>query len=128
MTANTPMKLHICVTCRQGQPDTGDICAGETLYNEVVQRAQAFSGTIEVYPATCMANCERGCSASIAAEGKWSYLLARLSPELAGDLLTYAMAYAKSSTGSVMPSKRPESLSQIIAGRIPPFSLPQVLS
>ena len=128
MMASTPTKLHICVTCRQGQSGASDPCAGESLYREVALRAGVFPGTIEVYPATCLANCERGCSAAIAAEGKWSYLLGRLSPELASDLLVYAMAYAKSSTGSVMASKRPESLSQIITGRIPPSSLPQVLS
>lgn len=126
--ANTPTKLHICVTCRQGQPDTGGMCPGETLYNEIARQAPAFPADIEVLPVTCLANCAQGCSAAIAAEGKWSYLLAWLSPELASDLLVYALAYSKSSTGSVMPSKRPESLSRIIAGRIPPSSMPQVLT
>ncbi len=128
MAAYTHTTLHICVTCRLTARDNENRCAGQELYNAVMLRLRAFTAPIDVRPVTCLANCERGCGAAISGEGKWSYLLGRLTPELASDLLVYATAYSMSSTGTVMPSRRPASLSQIILGRVPPLEfLPEAL-
>ena len=68
---------------------------------------------------TCLSNCDHGCAAAISAPGKWTYLLGRLDPLLAPDLLAYAAAYAAAKTGTVLPSKRPASLARMVLGRVP---------
>ncbi len=55
--------------------------------------------------------------------GKWTYLLGRLAPEHALDLLAYGVAYAASANGTVLPSRRPASLQHIIMGRVPPMEV-----
>jgi predicted metal-binding protein len=52
--------------------------------------------------------------------GKWSYLLGNLDAAHAADLLTYAGSYIASATGTVLPSRRPASLREMVIGRLPP--------
>ncbi len=113
--------LHVCVTCRAGRPlAAGEPVAGQRFYDAVAEAlGQQASPAVRLLPVTCLAACEQGCTAAIAAPGKWSTLLGRLSPELAGDLLLYGAAYAASSRGAVLPSRRPASLARIVLGRMP---------
>jgi len=107
--------LDVCITCRDGEGGRlHDRLAGLLAADE--ERA------VELRAARCLANCEHGCSASLAAAGKWSYLLGGLTPDLAPDLLTYARSFAASASGVVMPSRRPASLATIVHGRIPPLA------
>ena len=110
-------RLIVCTTCRAGQP----LAEGETPPGALLHAAlQAQNnGHAEIAEATCMANCEQGCSAAIAMPGKWTYVLGRLSPELAADLLAFAAVYAASATGTVMPSRRPASLGRAVIARVP---------
>jgi predicted metal-binding protein len=74
---------------------------------------------VELREVSCLSLCEHGCAAAIAMPGKWRYLLGRLRPELAGDLLQYARLYAAHPTGTVLPSKRAASLARMVMGRVP---------
>ncbi len=109
--------FHICVTCRGGAPEHAP-AAGQALYDALAQ-ARPAEAALALRPAACLANCTRGCSAALAGPGKWTYLLGHLSPALAGDLLLYAATYAASATGTVMPSRRPASLRDVVIGRVP---------
>ncbi len=111
--------LHICTTCQPGSAEA-DPCPGQRLYDDAVALHDPAAGGVRVAAVICLANCERGCSASLSSPGKWSYLIGGLQPALAGDLLAYARAYAASATGTVLRSKRPASLAQVIVGRVPP--------
>jgi predicted metal-binding protein len=109
--ANT---LHVCVTC--GFPD--EPRPGLILHDRIA----ALMGEDEPFalkPVTCLALCGDGCSAAATAAGKWGYLLGRLSPDHADDLLAYARLYAAAPTGSVMPSRRAPSLRNVVIGRMP---------
>jgi len=75
--------------------------------------------SVDLREVACLANCERGCSAAITMPGKWTYLLGHLHEPDAADLLAYAAAYAASATGTVLPSRRPAALRNMIIGRIP---------
>jgi predicted metal-binding protein len=66
-----------------------------------------------------LASCEQGCAASVSMPGKWSYLLGRLSPAHAGDLVEYGAAYAASDNGTVWRSGRAASLRDAILARVP---------
>jgi predicted metal-binding protein len=92
---------------------------GRRLYDKVMELAAVRVEEVQVHPILCFANCERGCSAGIAASGKWSYLMGDLGPEHAADLLLYAQTYAKAKTGVVLPSKRPPSLEKTVIARFP---------
>ena len=113
----TPV-LHVCVTCRAGQPlAEGQTAPGRFMHSAVA--AHPDSGTVELREVSCLSVCGDGCAAAISLPGKWSYLLGNLHPELAGDLLAYARLYAAHPTGTVLPSKRAASLASMIKGRLP---------
>ena len=114
-------RLIVCTTCRAGLP----LAEGETPQGAVLHAALSgllaatSAPPVDLHAASCMANCEQGCSAAIAMPGKWTYVLGRLSPDLAEDLLRYAGVYAASATGTVMPSRRPASLARAVIARVP---------
>ncbi len=110
--------LHVCTACRAGQPlPEGATPAGRFLHSALA--AHPAADTVELREVTCLSLCDHGCAAAITTPGKWSYLLGRLDPALAGDLLDYAGSYARSTTGTIMPSRRAPSLARMILGRIP---------
>lgn len=111
--------LHVCTTCRAGLGrQEGIPVSGLVLHDRVVAYL-AGETAIDVQPVECLAVCNDGCAAAISMPGKWSYLLGRLTPDMAQDLVTFAHAYAFSRTGTVMPSRRPASLATMILGRVP---------
>ncbi|GBQ14021.1 DUF1636 family protein [Swaminathania salitolerans] len=105
--------IHVCTTCRAG---------GEDLHGTLARLAEGSEVTVE--GVRCLAACGQGCTASLSMPGKWSWLLGHLAPETASDLLVYARAYAASTSGTVMPSRRPESLRDVVLGRMPSFPAP----
>lgn len=111
--------LHVCTTCRTGLPlADGQVPPGRTMHDAVAALLPADSA-VELRSVECLSSCDHGCAAAISAPGKWTYLLGRLTPSLAPDLLIYAGTYAASRTGSVLPSRRPASLARMVLGRVP---------
>ncbi|MCB8879816.1 DUF1636 domain-containing protein [Acidisoma cellulosilytica] len=107
--------LHICITC--GHPD--EPRPGLTLH-DLVASLMTEDEPFTLRAVKCLARCGEGCSLAVTAPGKWGYLLSRLTPDLAADILTYARAYAAHETGALLPSRRPESLRHnVVVGRIP---------
>ena len=110
--------LHVCTTCRAGLPlAEGQIPPGRRMHDAVA--AHPAAEAVELREVACLSLCDHGCAAAIAMPGKWSYLLGRLDTAMAGDLLAYAATYARSATGTVLPSKRPASLARMVLGRLP---------
>ncbi len=116
MSDETAACLNICITCRGSEPG-GNVPAGQRLFKAVA--ALSLPENVLVRPLSCLANCDRGCSAALTMPGKWGFLLGRLAPALAADLLAYAGAYAQSSNGTLMPSARPASMRSVVMGRVP---------
>jgi len=115
MSAFVPC-FHVCITCRAGLP----LEPGGTPMGALLHEAMAvLEGPIDLRGVECLATCERGCAATISMPGKWTYLLGGLRPEMAGDLLDYARSYAGSKTGTIMPSRRADSLKDMILARFP---------
>ena len=113
--------LHVCVTCRAGAARLPGVpVAGEILHRRVAELLadDAVPG-LRLHAVECLAVCNDGCAAAIAMPGRWSYLLGRLTPDKAADLLVFAASYRASKTGTVMPSRRPASLADTVLGRIP---------
>ena len=118
----TPV-LHVCTTCRAGLPLTEGRPVRGRLMHEAVAALLAAEPSVELREVVCLSSCDSGCAAAISSPGKWTYLLGRLDPTLAPDLLEYAATYAASRNGTVLPSKRPASLARMILGRVPDLGL-----
>lgn len=119
MTEPAAPRLHVCITCRAGEaPAEGAAPPGARLHAALAERLGA-DAVLRLAPVSCLANCDRGCSAAISAAGKWTYLLGGLRPAHAADLLTYAALYAASASGTVLPSRRPASLRRAVLARVP---------
>lgn len=113
-------RLIVCTTCKAGRPlAEGETPPGAHLHAALAGLIAEAGATVELREVACMANCERGCSAALAMPGKWTFFLGHLAPNLAADLLAYAAAYAAHATGTVMPSRRPASLRNVVIGRVP---------
>lgn len=112
--------LHVCVTCRAGSPLTDGVATpGRRMYDAVAALLDADAPAVRLREVACLSSCDAGCAAAISAPGKWSYLLGRLDVGLAADVLAYAETYARSKTGTVLPSRRPASLARMVLGRMP---------
>jgi predicted metal-binding protein len=115
-------RLILCTTCRNGHTlAKGEATPGALLHGALQALIADLdpSASVDLREVACLANCDRGCSAVIAMSGKWTYLLGGLDQSVAADLLTYVAAYAASATGTVLPSRRPASLRNMIIGRVP---------
>ncbi|MFT8417960.1 MAG: DUF1636 domain-containing protein [Acetobacter sp.] len=118
-----PPVLHVCVTCRRGGPAM-DCPPGAQLLDRLqsLLAAEHLAGaapSATLAPVACLAACDRGCTAAIAMPERWTWLLGHLGPEKAEDILAYARLYAASAKGTVMPSRRPLSLADMVLGRVP---------
>jgi predicted metal-binding protein len=92
---------------------------GAQLHDALAQMNAAAGAPVDLRQVSCLAACDRGCTAAIAMPGRFSYLLGGLSPQTAPDVFDYALRYAASKTGLVLPSKRAESLRHAVLGRFP---------
>ena len=77
---NTPV-IYVCITCRRaGEPDSdprpGAVLAAATA-------AAALGTGIAVREVRCLANCSRGPSAAIRANGSWTYVFGALEIDCA---------------------------------------------
>ncbi|MCQ8241294.1 DUF1636 family protein [Rhizosaccharibacter radicis] len=125
-TTTAPPTLHVCVTCRAGR-GADEPRPGQALFDALAARIAADDAPAARLEAVeCLASCAGGCAAAIADGGtvdggapRWTYLLGHLSPDKADDLLLFARAYGASRTGTVMPSRRPASLQDMVLGRVP---------
>jgi len=112
--------LHVCTTCRAGQKlADSDPRPGQIMLDAVAALLDAQAPAVALKEVVCLSSCDHGCAAAISAPGKWTYLLGRLEPGMAADLLNYAETYARSNTGTVLPSRRPASLARVVLGRMP---------
>ncbi|MDJ0388985.1 DUF1636 domain-containing protein [Roseomonas sp. E05] len=119
-------RLVVCTSCRASRPLAEDeIPPGRLLHDALAEALAAHPAPpVELHAVTCLAACERGCTAAITAPGKWTYLLGHLTPALAGDLLAYGATYAAHASGAVLPSRRPDSLRKVVLGRLPALQPP----
>ncbi|WP_338332909.1 DUF1636 domain-containing protein [Acetobacter sp. LMG 32666] len=118
-----PPVLHVCVTCRRGGPAM-DCPPGAQLLERLqnlldAERLADLAPSATLRPVACLAACDRGCTAAIAMPERWTWLLGHLGEEKAEDILAFARLYAASAKGTVMPSRRPASLANMVLGRVP---------
>jgi|SRR3984885_9591698 predicted metal-binding protein len=128
--------IYVCITCRR--QSTGDLnrdAIGDCGPNRVplpgallaAATERAAQGTeVAVRRLRCLANCSRGPSAAVRANGSWTYLFGGLDPANAADLVEGARLIAGASDG-VMPWRgRPDILKRNLIARVPPTDFEEV--
>jgi predicted metal-binding protein len=84
--------------------------------------AQAAQGTgIRVRPIRCLANCSRGPSAAMRADGSWTYIFGGLDAACAPALVVGARMLAAALDGILPWRGRPDVLKRGLCARTPPL-------
>jgi predicted metal-binding protein len=115
----TAAVIYICITCRragepEAEPRPGAVLAAAT--------ASAAHGTgITVREVRCLANCSRGPSAAIRANGSWTYVFGGLDIGCAQALIEGARLLADAGDGLMPWRGRPEPLKRGLIARVPPL-------
>lgn len=112
-----PVTLHVCVTCRAGQP----VADGQPTPGAQLAAALADApDPIRVVPVECLSACDQGCAVALSGAGRWSYVYGRMTPADAADILAGARAYAATPDGLVPWRARPVQFRKQSLARIPP--------
>jgi predicted metal-binding protein len=111
--------VYVCITCRQAGEPEREPRPGELLA-DAAERAAA--GTeVEVRRLRCLANCTRGPSAAMRANGSWTYLFGGLDVANADALVEGARLLAGAADGILPWRGRPDILKRGLIARIPPL-------
>lgn len=120
--AVTPI-VYVCITCRRADEPEAEPRPG-ALLAEATARAARDSG-VTVRRVRCLANCTRGPSAAVRANGtsrsSWTYVFGGLDVGCASALIAGARLLAGATDG-IMPWRgRPEPLKRGLIARVPPL-------
>ena len=111
--------IYVCITCRGPGGLVRDPLPGALLADATVQAA---AGTgITVRPIRCLANCSRGPSAAMRANGSWTYIFGGLDPACAPALVAGARMLAEAPDGILPWRGRPDVLKRGLCARTPPL-------
>ncbi|HEY3643587.1 MAG TPA: DUF1636 family protein [Xanthobacteraceae bacterium] len=111
--------IFVCITCRGPDGLVRDPLPGATL---AAATAQAAQGTgIRVRPIRCLANCSRGPSAAMRADGSWTYIFGGLDAACAPALVVGARMLAAALDGILPWRGRPDVLKRGLCARTPPL-------
>jgi predicted metal-binding protein len=114
--------VYVCITCRRADEPDAEPRPGALLADATAYAAQG-SG-VAVRRVRCLANCTRGPSAAVRANGgtkSWTYIFGGLEPSGASALIEGARLLAGAADG-IMPWRgRPEPLKRGLIARVPPL-------
>jgi predicted metal-binding protein len=114
--------VYVCVTCRRADDPDAEPRPGALLADATVRAAQ--NSGVAVRRVRCLANCTRGPSAAVRANGgtnSWTYIFGGLDLGAASALIDGARLLAGAADG-IMPWRgRPEPLKRGLIARVPPL-------
>lgn len=110
--------LTVCRTCRLEDEPAG-ARLGRAAAKALERRGDA-AGAVEVKAIACLSACGRSCAASVAAPGKFAYVIGGLSPEDADDLAAFALRHSEAPDGVPAWRARPEKIRKNTIARVPP--------
>ncbi len=121
--------VYVCITCRRASDPDAEPRPGALLADATARAAQGSD--IAVRRVRCLANCTRGPSAAMRANGgakSWTYIFGGLDPAAADALIEGARLLAGAADG-VMPWRgRPEPLRRGLIARVPPLDFTEEIS
>jgi predicted metal-binding protein len=114
--------VYVCITCRRASEPDAEPRPGALLAEATVRAAQ--NSGVAVRRVRCLANCTRGPSAAVRANGatkSWTYIFGGLDLSGASALIEGARLLAAAPDG-IMPWRgRPEPLKRGLIARVPPL-------
>jgi predicted metal-binding protein len=111
--------VYVCVTCKlAGEPDSAP--RPGALLAAAAEHAAAGSG-VDVRRLSCLANCTRGPSAALRANGSWTYVFGGLDVGAAPALIEGARLLAGAADGLLPWRGRPDVLKRGLIARVPPL-------
>jgi predicted metal-binding protein len=111
--------IYVCMTCRGPGGVERDPLPGALV---MAATAAAAQGTgIAVRPIRCLANCSRGPSAALRANGSWTYIFGGLDPACGPALVVGARMLAQALDGILPWRGRPDVLKRGLVARTPPL-------
>jgi predicted metal-binding protein len=111
--------IYVCITCKRAgeadsEPRPGALLADATEH--------AADGTeVMVRRLQCLANCTRGPSAAMRANGSWTYVFGGLDANCADALVEGARLLAGAADGILPWRGRPDVLKRGLISRVPPL-------
>jgi predicted metal-binding protein len=111
--------IYVCITCRGPEGLVRDPLPGQILAAATVAAAQGTG--IRVRPIRCLANCSRGPSAAMRANGSWTYIFGGLDAACAPALVVGARMLAHALDGILPWRGRPDVLKRGLCARTPPL-------
>jgi len=111
--------IYVCITCRGPDGLVRDPLPGQLLAAATV--AAAHGSGIRVRPIRCLANCSRGPSAAMRANGSWTYIFGGLDAACAPALVIGARMLAQALDGILPWRGRPDVLKRGLCARTPPL-------
>jgi predicted metal-binding protein len=115
--------VYVCITCRGQSGETGELNADERPGMRLAEATEhAAAGTeVVVRRLRCFANCSRGPSAAMRANGSWTYVFGGLDEHNASALIEGARLLAAAADGILPWRGRPEVLKRGLIARVPPL-------
>lgn len=95
-TTSRPPTLHVCTTCGAGTAD--EKTGGDILFAEVQELVPQTGLTLRLRGVQCLANCDRGGSASLSIPGRRGELIGGLAPGMAQELIDHVAAQIAAAT------------------------------
>ncbi|PPT08805.1 hypothetical protein CKA32_002890 [Geitlerinema sp. FC II] len=122
--------LFVCTTCGIVWENGRRI--GKSGGEKLLERLRAIADSsplkdrLSLCPVECMDACDRGCTVSLSASGKYTYLFGDLTTDDSGldsisaSVLEFVDRYCESPEGLLRWSERPKLLKKRIIAKIPP--------
>ena len=111
--------VYVCITCRRADDPDAEPRPGALLADATVRAAQ--DSGVAVRRVRCLANCTRGLSAAVRANGSWAYIFGGLELSGAPALIEGARLLAGAADGLMPWRGRPEPLKRGLIARVPPL-------
>ena len=112
--------LHVCITCRAGEPANGSCPAPGARLHQALTDLGAPDG-VRIVAVECLSACDNGAAIALSGPGRWSYVYGRMAPGNASEILQGAAAFATTSDGIVPWRARPMIFRKRSLARIPPI-------
>ena len=119
-----PVTITVCKTCRPVDFPDEQVRPGARLAAALHRavRDQGLDAEISVKAVHCLSVCKRPCTVSVAAPGKFAYVIGDLAPESGPEaLLAFARVYAQAPDGITAWRARPEAVRKGTVARVPPL-------
>lgn len=112
--------LHVCITCRAGQPVLdGEPVPGARLMAELLRHPDPPG--VRIQPVECLSACSNGAAIALSGPDRWTYVYGQMSEADVPEILTGAAAYAQTADGIVPWRERVTIFRKRSIARIPPL-------